>query len=397
MNPQKNIRLLDLYTASLNMLFCLPVIIPYYRDRIGLSFQDFLIGEAVFAAIVVALEVPSGWLSDVWRRKNVLVLSAVLYMAGMGLLLAARDLATAVFAQSVLGVAVSLFSGTNSALLYDSLLAESREKEYSRLEGRRQGYGFYVLALASLFGGFLYEIHPDLPVILSAAAAAPAILCACLMLEPPRCKSAIEHHPLADMAFTLRYALHGHAEIAFIIFFSAILFSATKLMMWTQQPYYMELSVPELYFGILMAMGYALAGISSHLAHRLDRKISNIRALAFAVIAGIAICAASAQGPGWHGVALLIFGGSFLYGLTLPRVNDAINKRVGSERRAAILSTVSMLYQLFFIPLSFLIGYLTVQNGISGGLYGIAGWLLLAGLTITAWAFVRKSKPQGRS
>ena len=56
----RNIRLLELQDILQGMLFVVPVIVPYYRDEIGLSFQDFLIGQAVFAFIAVALEVPSG-------------------------------------------------------------------------------------------------------------------------------------------------------------------------------------------------------------------------------------------------------------------------------------------------------------------------------------------------
>src|SRR5688572_14890534 len=158
MSYARNIRLLELHSVFLNALFCVPVLIPFYRDEIGLSFRDFLIGESVFAAVLILLEVPSGWLSDIWKRKHVLALSSVFWIVGLSILLLAENLLHAVLAQGIIGVSVSLFSGTNSAMLYDTLLAEGRTEEYSRLEGRRQGVGLYTVALTGIGGGFLYDL-----------------------------------------------------------------------------------------------------------------------------------------------------------------------------------------------------------------------------------------------
>src|SRR3989339_109824 len=155
-NVEKNIRLLELHTILLNGMFVVPVIVPYYRDEIGLSFQDFLIGEVIFALVLLILEVPSGWLSDVWKRKHVMALGAIFDAAGFLILLLANNLPMAILAQAMIGVAISLYSGTNTALLYDSLIACGREGDFARLEGRRNGFGLYSIGIASIFGGFMY-------------------------------------------------------------------------------------------------------------------------------------------------------------------------------------------------------------------------------------------------
>lgn len=391
-NADRNIRLLEIYTSSLGLMFCIGVIVPYYRDEIGLSFQDFMIGETVFAAVTVALEVPTGWISDVWKRKHVLALAAAFEMFGFMVLLAADNLWMAVAAQGILGIAVSLFSGSNSALLYDTLLEAGREGEFRKREGRRQAISLYSIAVAATIGAFLYEFNHYLPVILTLIGVTPAFFCAMLMQEPRRHKRAVERNPLADMAATFTYALRGHAEVGFIILFAAALFSATKSIMWTQQPYYMALGIPEGYFGALMAVGWAVGGMSCHLAHVLDGKVSNLRFLSCALGAAVLICVAASVGPGLHGVVLLMLGGSCLYGLANPRVSDAINRRVGSERRATILSTQNLLAQLLFVPLGLGLGALTEAGGVSLALQGLAGWLAMAGVFLALWAAWRRGR-----
>jgi len=385
----RNVRMLELHSIFWSALFIIPVLIPFYRDHIGLSFQDFLIGEAVFAGVVVALEVPSGWLSDVWKRKYVLALGSFFWFLGFGYLYFANSLLDTIIAQGVIGIAVSLFSGTATALLYDTLLAEGREAEYSRLEGRRFGMGHYSCAFGAVAGGFLYAADPALPLLATIASAIPATICCLLMKEPRRHKSAVQGHPIKDMAITMRYALHGHKEVAFIIIFAGLLFSGTKLIMWSQQPYYMTLDIPEYYYGMLMAIGFTLSAIASTLAHKLDGKISNLRTLTCALITGMIVCIGAGSVIGLHGVVLLMIGGSFLFGLSMPRVNDAINSRVDSSRRATILSTTNLLRELFFIPVSIVIGITVTAGGIGYGLYAVAGWLSLAGLFIVLWAWQR--------
>ena len=85
------------------MPFVVPVLVPFFRDEMGLSFKDFMIGEAAMAAMVVLLDVPTGWLSDIWKRKHVLALGTVLLLIGNLLMLVAHNLVTAVSAQSVMG------------------------------------------------------------------------------------------------------------------------------------------------------------------------------------------------------------------------------------------------------------------------------------------------------
>lgn len=389
---RRNVRLLEIQDVMMSAIFIIPVLVPYFRDEIGLSFQQFLLSEAFFAVAVVTLEVPSGWISDVWKRKHVLVLSTVFWILGFAVLMIADSLAVAIFSQFIMGIAVSLLSGTNSALLYDTLLAIGEENKFARFEGRRRGFSLYAVAGASLCGGFLYEIDTQLPIILGICTACVGLVAAMFIVEPPRNKSAVQHHPIADMLITMRYALHGHAMVGMIIISAATLFCSTKLIMWMQQPYYMALEIPEAMFGILMAIGYGLGGLASHINHLIEETFSNFKTIVLAWSIALFVCIGSAVSLGLHGVALLMVGGSFIYGAAFPRVQDAINKRVGSERRATILSTANLLRELSFVPLSLAVGWSVSHHGVTGGLYGIVLWLLLSGICLVVWAFLRKGK-----
>jgi MFS family permease len=370
------------------MMFVIPVLLPFYRDQMGLSFNDFLLGEAFFAATVVLLDVPTGWLSDQWQRKHILALASLLDLAGFIVLLNAHGLVQAVLAQILLGVGISLMSGTNSAMLYESLMSAGREDEYRKIEGRRGGIGLYSVAGASIIGGLLYPHHHQLPILLSAVMQVVAIMIACLTDEPERHRKRPEKHPVLDIIETTRYAL-SHPEVGLILIFAAIMFCSTKMIMWAQQPYYMAMHLNESFYGILMAGGFALGGFSSHMAHKLDGKVSTIKALALAWIGAVGACIGAASHLGWPGVSLLMIGGTCIYGMASPRVTEAINRHVGSERRATILSTQSLLTSLLFIPLSRLMGHISDAYGVQAVLLAVALWLGIAGLCLAGWQWRR--------
>ncbi|MBI1214318.1 MAG: MFS transporter [Alphaproteobacteria bacterium] len=389
MRADRNIRLLEAHALCVNMSFVVAVIMPYYRDEMGLSFRDFLLGEAAFAATVILLDVPTGLLSDLWQRKQVLALGTLLELAGYALLLVAHGLGMAMLAQSVIGVGICLLNGTNSAILYESLMAEGREGEYRKREGRRAGLGLYSVASASLMSGLLYRLHHALPVVLTLAALAIGIIVAAMMDEPERHRRMPEKHPVADIVETARYALR-HPQVGIIIVFAAVLFCSTKMIMWSQQPYYMALGLDERCFGLLMAVGFALGGFSSHMAHRLDGKVGSLRALTLVWLAAVAACLGAAAHLGWSGVALLMVGGTCLYGMAAPRVSEAINRHVSSARRATILSTQSLLVSLMFIPVSWAMGRVSDSYGMQAVLVFLALWLGVAGVCLALWSLRRR-------
>ncbi|MDP6343376.1 MAG: MFS transporter, partial [Alphaproteobacteria bacterium] len=252
---RRTVRLLNAVAFSRGLIFLIPVIVPYFADHVGLGFRDFLASEAVFAATMVAMEVPSGWLGDVWGRKRVIVLGGLVAALGAALFLPADSFLDAAVAQALVGVGIALYSGADSALLYDCLAAHGREGRFRRLEGRRHGLGLYAVALSSVVGAGLYAIDPAWPVWGMVAAYLATAGFALAIVEPPRVRQA-RRWATPD----LRSLWASHRGVLAVIAAGAVLFAATSVGMWSQQPYYAHLGIGERWFGLLMAAGYLAGG-----------------------------------------------------------------------------------------------------------------------------------------
>jgi len=363
MISHRNIPLILTYSVCTSLVFLLPVIVPYSK-HIGLTFQEFLLTEAIFAAVVLFAEVPSGWLSDIWKRRATLVMSTFFAIIGFGFLLNADSFWIFALGQAIIGIAVSLNSGTINALLYDTLLQDGREGEYRKLEGKRHGFTLYAVAFAAIIGAAVYQIDERLPLALEIVALVIAMIAISFVIEPKRQMKSVERHMVYDMIQTMKYALSGHREVAGIIFISMIAFSTTKLMLWSQQPYYMTTGIGVEWFGVIMAGMYLLSGMAGQWGHLLDHKMSHRFMLGFAIIM-LAVCCFSLavlQNP-LFGIGFF-FLGTMVYGAMRPRMDSAINECVGSERRASVLSTATLMISVMFIPSSIVVGMIDSSSNI---------------------------------
>lgn len=377
----RNLKLLYLYTIFLNSIFLLPIIIPFYRDELGLTFHDFLIGESVFAVVVILWDVPAGYLADRWGRKKTLILGAGLLAVSYTLLALATGFWSALLAQGAIGVGVATVSGANSALLYDTLLSQGREGEYRRREGFRFALQLYSCSLACVAGGYLYAINHHLPLILEVILISCGAIVACGFVEPPRHKHISEHHPLKDIRDTLIYVLHGHREIAGIVLLMVIVFSTTKICMWGIQAYADALHIPEIYNGWIISAVMLCGAISGHVGHKILPNLRGQQALQGLII--MLVVALLVAGLSMSVVGIIALGlEAFVYGFGMPRAQEAINNLVDSSRRATVLSTANLATSLGFIPLSQMVGFVTDHADISTALITYAG--VLAVLAVIA-------------
>jgi hypothetical protein len=178
----------------------------------------------------------------------------------------------------------------------------------------------------------------------------------------------------------VRYAVHGHREIAGIIILSAVLFASTKMIMWSQQPYYIMLGMKETWFGLFAAAGFFLGGLGGHFGYLLDRRFRNIPVLLFFMAVMIACALVAALAPGYHAIPCLL-AGSVVFGFGYPRVQAAINKRVDGSRRATILSAASLTVHFVSIPLFVVMGALDDHGGIRQALLALALVVAAGGAT----------------
>jgi len=352
--PQNTIQLYLIKVAKWFNLV-MPIVVLFYHDN-GLSMSQIFMLKSVYSIPMVVFELPSGYLSDVWGCRKTLIFGSLMGTLGITIYSISSDFASFAVAEVILGVGFSFVSGADSALLYDSLKAENREKEYIKFEGRITSVGNFAEALAGVAGGLLATISLRTPYYFQIFIAAIAIPAAFLLKEPRHVQERI-HLKMKEILAIVKLT-YQQPEMRSAILVSSFTGAATLTYAWFVQPYFEEAGVPVAIFGILWTMLNLSTGIFSMFSYRIERWMGRRNTLLFIVILlSLGFILTSIE-ISLAGIAIL-FGFYMVRGLATPVLKDYINQYTDSKVRATILSVRNFEIRIIFAAFGPFLGYLT--------------------------------------
>ncbi len=133
------------------------VLVPLSR---GLSLTEIGLVFAVQGLVVLALELPTGGLSDSLGRRPVLLLASVVALLSLGLFTIADSAPVFMAAMVLQGVYRALDSGPLEAWYVDATLAADPAAEIEHGLGRGSAALSVAIALGALASGVLVALHP---------------------------------------------------------------------------------------------------------------------------------------------------------------------------------------------------------------------------------------------
>lgn len=385
-----NIRKLYLFAFLQRTLFPMAIITLFWKDRIGLSLTEILLLQAIFSAATVLLEYPSGYLSDRVGYRTSLSIAALLGTAGWGFYTVADSFGQVLVAELLLGASVSFVSGSDSALLYESLAAEGEEHRYTRCEGRMDGFSQTGEAMGALFAGVMYASFPLLPFMLQAGVWLLALSVTRAMKEPPRDSAIHARNHLAEAVRIARYAFLENRRLRAVILLNVALGIASFYPVWLIQPYMQQHGVPLGWFGPAWTganLAVALFALASHRVHGLLGDRGCIALFGVMILLG------------YLGLGLVggTFGFLFYYLLTAmrgmrgPLFLSYTQEESPSSNRASILSLQSLTFRVVFIVTGPLVGRLADETGVQQAFHLLLYAFLLA-LPPLSWLFLRNPR-----
>lgn len=353
-------------------LVAIPIIVPYWQS-LGLTMQEIYSLQAVFAFQVVIYEVPSGYLSDLLGRKKTLVTASLFNGIAVFILASSQSFWGFVVFETFAAIAISLLSGSDIALLYDSL-EESNEKEAvsSSFLGKRVFFSQLGETLAAILAGFLVSISLKTPLIVYAFTAWTPFFIALTLHEPPRKKLETRRH--LDNFFYIYKNLFRSSRILTLTLLNNIFYgTGTLLAVWAFQDYWKSQNIPISWFGWLWASYNLTVAIAARNASWIEQKLGT----RFVLISIGVLPILGYLGMGWTGsLTGVIMGLTFQIGRGLNQVilRDALNTRIESKMRATANSVASLGTRFLFCALGPLLGYLIDQKGHTYS-FQMYGWI----------------------
>ena len=357
-------RLYVIKIAKWFMLF-MPVIVLFYQEN-GLTLEDVFLLQGIYSIAVVLLEIPSGYFADVWGRKSTIIAGSILGVIGFVIYVLTSGFWGFLIADLILGIGQSFISGSDSALLYDSLLIKKKEKEYIKIEGRIISIGNFAESAAAVAGGFLAEISLRMPFIIQIGIAALAVPAAITLIEPKLFKK--HKASLTQILFIVKNTLFKDKLLQSNILYSSIIGTATLTFAWFVQPYLKMIDYSVAKIGIIWALLNLTVALSTLFAYRIENclgKTKTIIAIVFIISSGY--FATGLAGPITAVVFMFI-----LYlgrGIATPVLKDYINRLTSSHIRATVLSVRNFTIRFLFAGLGPFLGWYSDKFNVKTALW----------------------------
>ena len=333
----------------------MPIIVLFYEDN-GLGLKEIFLLKSVYSIVLVALDIPTGYLADAWGRRNCLLTGCLVAFGGYICYSFSYTFGAFFIAEILLGIGQSLVSGADSALLYDTTLAHRRENEYLKYEGKVTMIGNFSEALAGIAGGLLATSSLRLPFYCRIGIAFIGI---------PSSICLIEHHvktkitnPVKNIFQIIRYSLFTNKRLCYDIMFSGIIGTATLTMAWFVQPLLKQIGLPTGWFGVVWTVLNLTVGISALYSDKLNSWLGENKTytLILLFITGGYISVSFSIN---YFCLFLLFLFYIVRGFATPILKGYINRQTFSEMRATVLSIRNFIIRLFFALMAPFLGWLS--------------------------------------
>ena len=329
-------------------MLSMPIIVIFFQDH-GLSLAQIMQLQAAYSLSVAIFEIPSGYIADLFGRKKTIVLSTLFSFFGFLIFSFFSGFNEFIIAEICVGIGGSLMSGSDTALMYDTLIEENEQKTYTKVEGKNYAIGNFSESIAGVVGGLLAVNHLYLPVYLQTIILFFSIPISLSLIEPKvNKKLALSFQSIKNVLY---FSLIKNLKLKWLIIFSSFMGVATLSIAWLAQPFFQEINIPILYFGLLWALLNLTAGLSSFNSHKFNSK-NNIFKYSIIMIVSFILLSIYQSLAG----LIFIFIIYAVRGLVTPLLKNLININISSEKRATILSIRSFIIRISFATIAPFLG-----------------------------------------
>ncbi|MBN2346172.1 MAG: hypothetical protein JXO51_07250, partial [Candidatus Aminicenantes bacterium] len=277
-------------------------------------------------------------------------------------------------------VSVSMRSGCDSALLFDSLHQLERSGEYKRYEGRCALVARTGTAVSSLAGGFLAAVFLRLPFLVNVGSALFMPALALRLIEPER-EQRRSRNPLLDILRICGHCLK-QPHIRPVILFCGLLMACQLTGLWGYFLLYQELGIAVGWFGVLFAVFQLAGALGGARAHAFCERFGARKAILLTLLTPVFFVLIGLFPSVW--LLLLVPANALLWNLAYPVLLERLNLAIGSDVRATVLSLAGMAGSVTFILISPLFGSLVDAASLSTAFVALGIFFLVAGVWLLA-------------
>ena len=324
----------------------------------GYSLVEIGIAETVFHITSLIFEIPSGVLADVFGRKKMLIVSAIMHMIGNVIMIMSDNLFMVCLSIAFMALTYNFSSGSGDALAYDSLKLAKQESRFEKYESNQLIIYRLCSGISTLCAGFALTIGHKL------AYGADLIMCAAQIIVLASLREVYAVAPNNNVPLGKRLISCFKESFAFIkevrkafglMLCNSFVGAVDILLLFFLQAKLPEKGIPEWGLGIALLF-MEMGGI---VGSRLILKLPKISyKWIFAISTSLVLTGFIAEHSPLYWIMAL---GGFIAAVgddaLQVRTNTILQDMFPSEQRATLTSVESFSFSVIMIVLSPLAGF----------------------------------------
>lgn len=330
----------------------------YYNFK-GLNFLEISLLQSIGSVIVIILEIPLGWISDRYGHSTVLKISALTKVLGVLSLIVFDTFYLLIISEIFLAIATAAQSGSDTALLYESLIEIGKEKEYTDILARVRGRQSLIRILSRIIAPLTFMCFAELPFIISLLIYLIINMLTLGYMTPSKevQSDKIQSDKIQSNGVKkrlLNVIITNKAFIAYSMLSAFVLVSVSNYSQYIS-PFLVERGLNIKWLGIVMAA----ASLGDYLGTKLvkvSKKMDRTRTLVLLAMVIFCFVVLGGANETILGGAFAYFGINIAYSPFIVLLKESINSVIDNKYRATFLSVSSQFDELFSILIDPAIG-----------------------------------------
>lgn len=344
-----------------------------YLGYKGMNLVQIGLLEGIFHVTGLLSEIPTGALADLFGRRRILIIGRMMSLISAIIML---------FSNSFLGFAMgfilsawgyNLNSGSEEALIYDTLKELKKEDEYLKINGKINLIIEISQGLAVFIGGILSQIDFSISYITAIIVGIISLTFSFNFKEVDIRDDFEERITIINHFKKSMKVLKDNRKLLNIIMFFPIVYTFSAIVYFYGQQFLNDLGYSRLNISIIFLFNGILSAIGAILSDKIYKKYNASGWLSISMIISFLLILMGNISKELSIFTFLAIG--FLTAILQPISSKLINSMVESKQRATIISVESMFYSLMMIilfPVCGLIGDL-LSLELSFEIIGIIG------------------------
>lgn len=342
----------------------------------GMTLAQIGLLEGIFHITGFISEIPTGALADLFGRKKIIIIGRITSLISAIIML---------FSNSFMGFAIgfilsawgyNLNSGSEEALIYDTLKKLDREEEFLKVNGKINLIIEVSQGLAVFIGGILSQIDFSISYITAVVIGLISLVLSTRFIEVDVISKENQSINIINHLKQSIDIVKNNKRLLNILIFFPLIYTFSAIVYFYGQQLFNDMEYSRISISIIFLFNGIFSSLGAILSSKIYKKYKSLGWIMISISISVFTIF---MGIGKGNLSIVFFLGiGFLTSILQPISSNLINSMVESNQRATIISVESMFYSIMMIILFPICGFIgdRVYLELSFIMVGIVGVLI---------------------